>query len=442
MRQGVFISLGIILLIGILAVLNAVTYVQKEKLPDRESSPNRSTYNTGATGTQAFYTLLAETGHNVSRWPESTTALLTAKKKPAVFVIVGLTKRELTKPEIDALLSWVASGGRLVIVDRDPQQALVRTSSDWQIEVKSVDAIELYSADPSDQIAMTSGSPAVRPLQPSIFTHGITALQPSRFAGTVKFSRRSADAGDNDEDGYPRSSSAAVAPSDHSPSMDFGSGDYGLVVDTPYGSGRIVFLADPYVISNSGIALADNARLGVNLVNVADGSIVFDEYHQGYGSDNNRLFAFFAGTPIVAVFMQAVLLVGLVFYSQSRRFGRPIPEAEPDRLSKLEYIAAMAELQQRTRAYDLALENIYGDFRRRVSRALGLNEPNPKPETMAKAVAERTGDDAAGLRSILLRCEDIIRGDEATKKETLDLAVKLREIESRLGLNRAERKKI
>ncbi|MDQ3180706.1 MAG: hypothetical protein M3Q33_09320, partial [Acidobacteriota bacterium] len=80
------------------------------------------------------------------------------------------------------------------------------------------------------------------------------------------------------------------------------------------------------------------------------------------------MLAYSAGTPFVAIFLQFAVLVGLVLFSNSRRFARPLPENEPNRLSKLEYVSAMAELQQRTRAFDLAIENIYTDFRRRTAR--------------------------------------------------------------------------
>ena len=64
MRNRLGILIGIVVLIFVLVGLNAATYVQREKTPDTEVSPNRSSFNSGATGTQAFYSLLAETG----RW--------------------------------------------------------------------------------------------------------------------------------------------------------------------------------------------------------------------------------------------------------------------------------------------------------------------------------------------------------------------------------------
>ena len=62
MKQKFFIFFGVIVVIGLLIGLNAASLSQKEKEADREVFPNRSTYNTGATGTRAFYDLLSETG--------------------------------------------------------------------------------------------------------------------------------------------------------------------------------------------------------------------------------------------------------------------------------------------------------------------------------------------------------------------------------------------
>lgn len=430
MRQGIVITLGVVLLVGILAVLSAVTYVQKERSPDREASPNRSTFNSGATGTQAFYTLLAETGHKVARWQESPAALLTSRNKPAVFVLVGSLRRDVSRTDADALMRWVSSGGRLVVIDRDPQKELVRTSTEWNLSVSSGEQYEIFSTDPSDASQMTDGANRVAPVQPSIFASGVNSIQPSRFAGAISFDRL----GPNDQHIYNDADVAVTA--DLAPTSLFASTQHVLVAEAPYGSGKIVFLADPYVVTNVGISLADNAKLAINLVNITDGTIVFDEYHHGYGAGSNRLLEFFAGTPVIALFIQAGLIVGLIFYSQGRRFGRAVPEAEVDRLSKLEYIGAMSELQRRTHAFDLAIENIYADLRRRVARQIGLNDPSPSALAMAEAIAQRTGDNVGTLRDLLTRCEDVMHGAPTNRREALDLAVRLRDLEKRIGLAR------
>ena len=235
---------------------------------------------------------------------------------------------------------------------------------------------------------------------------------------------------------------AIESPSQTAPLAHFASGEKQLVVDAPFGNGRIVFLADPYVLSNGGIALADNAQLGVNLVSAGGEGIAFDEYHHGYGTDNNRFVQFFQGTPVVAIFLQAAVLIGLVFFSQSRRFARPVPEPEADRLSKLEYVAAMAQLQSRTRAFDLAIENIYNDFRRRVTRYFGLDNFTATSGDIAALIAERSGLDRALVGDTMFKCEEIIRGEPTTKREVLQLTDALRTIEQKLGLTRAARTKI
>ena len=115
MRQRLGIFIGLIVLIIVLVALNAATYVQQEKVPDSESRPNRSTYNSGATGTQAFYTLLAETGRNVTRWREPMETLKSLRDKPSVFVVIGDVRRPFDDIEVQHLLAWVKEGGRLVL---------------------------------------------------------------------------------------------------------------------------------------------------------------------------------------------------------------------------------------------------------------------------------------------------------------------------------------
>jgi hypothetical protein len=226
------------------------------------------------------------------------------------------------------------------------------------------------------------------------------------------------------------------------PVTHFAGPNQNIVVDAPYGQGRIIFVSDPYIYSNTGIGLADNVQFAINSVNAGAGALIaFDEYHQGFGRDRNRFLEFFAGTPIIAIFVQAVCLIGLVFYSQSRRFARAVPEPEPDRLTKLEYVSAMAELQQRSDAYDLAMENIYGDFRRRASRSVGLDNTTAGYGELARSISERTGSNVRDLSSLFFKCEEIIRGEPTNKAEILDLTSRLRTLESELNISRADRKR-
>ncbi len=480
MKQKLLIFLVVFLVGAILIGLNVASYTQKPKTADTELSPNRSSFHSGSTGTQAFYALLSESGRKVVRWQEPPEILRTVKKNaPTVFVVIGSLRKEYSQPEIDAVLEWVSAGGRLVLIDREPPDGLIQTTSDWRIAMTPSNLASIIDADPSDQPGMISGTAAAKPGQPTLLTASVNAIQPSKFAASVTLNRRTArernedrsyeeDPEYYDEDEPPPVSAnrplppppaaankTAAPPSPiangttsqvakpepppaliDAPVVHYVAGGKNVVVDAPYGNGKIIFLSDPFIVSNGGIALVDNAQLAINLVSTTDGVIAFDEYHQGFGANNNRFLQFFAGTPVVAIFFQCLLLVGLIFFSQSRRFARPVPEAEPDRLSKLEYVAAMAELQQRTRSYDLAIENIYRHFRVRASRLLGVDNQTVSLVELATGIAERANLDRNTVEKTMDDCEQIIFGEPTNKREVLDLATKIREIELALGLRR------
>jgi hypothetical protein len=110
-----------------------------------------------------------------------------------------------------------------------------------------------------------------------------------------------------------------------------------------------------------------------------------------------------------------------------------LPLTHVDRRSSLEFVASMAELQQRAKAHDLALENIYGRVRRALVRHAGVNQFSGRAE-IARRVASRSKVNEKELESLMRSCEDTINGAQINGKDALRLVRKLREIEARLGL--------
>src|SRR5690349_24969694 len=125
MRQRLTIILTFVVIIGLLVVLNTFSHVQEEKKEDVENAPNRSTYHSGPTGTRALHDLLNESGYKVMRWRETPERLFTeAGKQVNTFVVIGHTQVGFTGNEAEALRDWVGGGGRLVLIDRDVDEAL------------------------------------------------------------------------------------------------------------------------------------------------------------------------------------------------------------------------------------------------------------------------------------------------------------------------------
>jgi hypothetical protein len=455
MRQKMLIFLSFIFLLALLVGINAVSYTQKDEEPDSEMQANRSTYNSGATGTRAFYDLLAETGRKVTRWQESPTSLFTSSVKPSTFVIIGETRLWIEDDEAKQILRWVSEGGKLVIIARYPNESFITTDANWTLKNNSEKSFA-FDVDPSNQQQMTAETAAIKPNQPSVFTRGVNAVQPSRFAASLEVNYgRDVEAKPTMTPMYdfpktpkpatplPTQKEENLEPVPYNaPFVHLSNGQKNVLVDFPYGNGQIVFLTDPYIVSNAGISLVDNAQLAVNVVASREGIIAFDEYHQGYGASTGSVVGYFSGTPVIPIVGQIALLIGLLLISQSRRFARALPADEPNRLSKLEYVSAMAELQQRTRAYDLAIENIFSEFRRSAARCLGMDNFSTSRKDLAKAISERTKLNELDIYNVMRKCEEIIRGEKTNKREVLELTARLREIEEKLGIKRTRGGKV
>src|SRR5258708_35214201 len=136
MRQRLVIIVALILVLGVLILINAASYVKVEQSADSETSPDRSTLNAGATGTRALYDFLHESGYQVARWRESTDSLLSVSgPKPATIVVVGRTLVPFSQSESKELLHWVENGGRQLLLDHNPDRMLLPWSADWAIAV-------------------------------------------------------------------------------------------------------------------------------------------------------------------------------------------------------------------------------------------------------------------------------------------------------------------
>ena len=466
MRQRIIIIITLVAVVVVLIALNAASYVRVEYTGDSEFSPDRSTFNSGATGTQAFYDFLHESGQQVMRWREGTSSLLVlADPKPSTLIVVGPIKVPYTNREARELMQWVESGGRLVVVDRSPDSRLLAPANEWTISADPL-TYPWSDLDPNNFEQMTSGVTPLKPAQPTTLARNVDSVMPSRFMGAITFAPRQPRAegvedhtptDDDEEDdsdyydrppttgaGPPAGETGAGTPTGQkherstAPVVHFGEKRGALLVDYPYGNGRVVLLSDPYIIANNGINRADNLLLALNVVTASGGLIAFDEFHQARPATHNALFQYFSGTPVLAICAQLALIGVAIVWSHGRRFARPLPLPHVDRRSKLEFVASMAELQQRARAHDLALENIYARVRRVLVRYAGVNNSTPRAE-IARRVAIRSGLNREDLETLMRNCEETINGAPAHAKEVLRMVQRLRDIESKLGLGTRSR---
>ena len=449
------------LLIGVLFAINAANYVSEEEPRDLELSPNRSTYHAGPTGTRALYDFLNESGSKVMRWRETPDGLLgKGNEGVRTFVIIGDTPVTIDEEQAKTLLAWVSRGGRLVLVDRRPEAELIPHSGEWRVTTEYSELPSL-TIDPADAAAMTENVKEVRASQPTSLTKDIDSVQPSKFAAGFSFVRlektaageaqvpaNQPEAPEEEDEGFDPENppeptivsingpaAAALSPA---PVVHLGEARRPLLIDYPHGRGRIILLGDPYIFANGGIRLKDNLQLAINVLDArpvgeSTGLIAFDEYHQGRGATRNEFAAYFAGTPVLPLVGQLVLFIILILWTRGRRFARPVPLVQVDRRSTLEFVASMAELQQRAGAFDLALENIYARTRRVLARYAGTDYNSSRTE-IASRVAARSSVDARSLEVLMKQCEGAINGEPISERQSIFLVKRLREIEGTLGL--------
>lgn len=485
MRGRLTIIITVVLVVALLVVLNAASYVSVESERDSEYAPDRSTYNGGATGTRALYDFLSETGRRVMRWRESMAALLkheAGAPEPATFVVVGQTRLNFEESEAADLLRWVERGGRLVIIDRQPDPRLLPQSGIWRVSTQLIQfpTPDAHSSNPDE---MTAGVPLAHATQPTVLTRDIERVLPSRFATIIKISAEEKASADTktfkgaspgptppppndsssedektDEPPPPPPPAAAPMPTSkgrgvaqttategtagrRSPAPVVHLADYrgALLVDYPHGRGRITLLSDPFIVANRGIDREDNLRLAVNVLTGDGGLVAFDEYHQGRRISQNELLHYFSGTPVPAMLAQLGLLLLAVLWTNGRRFARPLPVPQVDRRSSLEFVASMAELQQRARSYDLAIENIYLRVRRVLARYAGVDGSSPRALIAERVAARSSKLNRQELEGLMFECEEAINGAPVDARKTLSLIARLREVERSLGLRMRER---
>lgn len=209
-------NFGIILtLFGVLlalVVLNAVSYAEIETPAETEDQPNRSTTNAGATGTRAFYELLEESGYKTTRWrtsfatlaPDDIDAMTPSRTLPATLVIIGRARRSVESAEASSIMQWVAAGGRLVIIDRHPNSAILGESGIRQIIATHEILSTGTDAKESTTEKLIAGISPLAPAQPTLLTRDVERVLPSRLA--ARFAVDESETPESEETGTPDTS--------------------------------------------------------------------------------------------------------------------------------------------------------------------------------------------------------------------------------------------
>jgi len=204
--------------------------------------------------------------------------------------------------------------------------------------------------------------------------------------------------------------------------------DHAWLVSTPHGRGEIVALGSAEVFTNGLLDADDHAVLAAALLAPAPGDRVQVVPRPELGEGETTLLDLVA--PQVwhglGALLAAVVVAAL---ARGRRLGRPVPERLPPVLPSIELTNSLAHLLQRAGRPDAAAERLRSDARAIVATAVGL-PIDSDPARLADAAEGRLGVAAADARLALVRSEPV---GEAGLVELQQAVLRLRRAATRLA---------
>jgi hypothetical protein len=439
MRRYFGATITIIVVIFALIAMSIAGNINFDRPIENEFTPNRSSYNSGPTGTRALYQLLEESGTPVARW-RSRYSELQSEAKDSILVIIGPFSmgQKISDEDRFWLQNWLSAGGQALIISRSP----IEQFPDPTIHAKSSGKSPIGNAPPEQYIDEESDQLIAQPTELTREVHGLAL---SEFASRMSFHPK--DVGKEKEAETPDATGAVKEPAGpgavedkieqysdstlQAPIIHLGDKDGAALADFTFGEGRVIFLSDPFVIANNGITRGGNLTLAMNILRsmgAPDRRILFDEFHHGYYNEGNPLVNYFRGTPAPWLLLQGFGLSLLILYTYGRRFARPLPLPQVDRHSPLEFVGSMANLQQAARARELALENIYPRFKASLCRRLGLSSRASREQIMLAARRRRFQVSEIELLQTLSDAERTLAGELIDDARLLTLVSRMRRI--------------
>src|SRR5262249_31001794 len=231
---------GVIIIVIVIAVIvgmSAAGAIEFDRPVENEFAPNRSTYNSGQTGTRAIYQLLEESGTPVARWRSHYSSMFT-EGQDSILVIIGpfTSGQKISEEEAIVLQSWISTGGRALIISRSP----IEQFGDPTIRAKAPEKLLAQDATPEQYIDEESDKLIA---QPTELTRQVRGLACSDFASRMSFQNRAEGAGgtvkaDPPDDKGEEEEEVDSARTLYAPVIHLGDKDGAALADFKYGKGR------------------------------------------------------------------------------------------------------------------------------------------------------------------------------------------------------------
>jgi hypothetical protein len=331
------------LAVGILALLFGVIVAGALLAPNQAALPALSSHSTQKDGSQALYVWLEQLGYQVSNTPGC--AFVVPEGTQVVFLLEPHPTLPVQANEWEELDQFVEDGGTLISAGDGLNSASVADHYGFSIEQAGYNSYIV-------PLTPVLHSPPLDFSKISILT--FNHLVRSKF--------------------------------DYLPVLVEKNHPY--AVSLPKGKGQVILVADSALFSNKGLKKYGAAQLLLNLLTpIPPGvKVWFDEWHHGEHSlemvrngPGDWLLHTAGGQAVLWVLL--VVFVGLVL--EGRYFGRPLAaEKNAVRRAPLEYVNALAGLNQRAGHRREILGVYYYQLKRSLSQRFRIDPNLPDDETL------------------------------------------------------------
>jgi hypothetical protein len=379
------IGTGLLLAVAIAIGIWAAT--AHPRTPDLDF--RTSTYLNGPRGSKALYDVLTRLGRLSERRRTPLRTLATERAyRPAVLVLVDPVI-ELQDAEVEQVTRYVRAGGAVVAVG---DGGGVTACTGWRTQsggIGNADTIGVRSLETEARLPPTE---LVLTARKSV-TPGLGRLEKLRKGA----------AEDSEPDACntlrPFAVDTVVVALNNRPA----------ILRLRYrGGGTITLVADPKWFTNRAWRDTDVPIALVPLLTPRPerpGRVVWDEYHQGFGSGNQgsfsgRTWSWLRSNPAGWAILQLIAVALAWLAMTAVRFGPALSVIERRRRSPLEHLEALGAGLESAADTDTAIERLALGLRRRLSRAGHVGDGNVLPWLEGLELAMRGPQGRAAVRRL------------------------------------------
>jgi len=356
--------------LGAVAVLALLMGVFARNQSD-DGNPLPSSYLTGRHGARAAFELLASSSYALQRWEEPLSDL--AQRADAQTVVIVAEPFVNGDEESKAVAEILRKGGRVLATGLNGGSLLPNGA-----------------AEPSGQF---HGSAC------ALTAQGLDALAGSGQVWMVPAA------------GWKLSSPRFR--------VQYNCAGEPAVVEYDEGAGHVVWWASATPLENGSITRAQNMEFFLNALGPREGhQFYWDE--SLHGEVHSQWF-YARGTAMNLLICGFLGLGLLVVLSFSRRTGPVRDLPMPVRSAPVEFLEALGSLYGKAGASGVAVELVYGRFRREMGKLCGVSGMQLSAAELAAVLRQRFPQSSPDLEADLAACEEAVQNDTLRPKRGLAL---------------------